>query len=115
MDTTFSSEAKKAGLQEPPAVPDAMTSEELRLFRTSFDADKIKMLIKTEYYTDEHGNEMKKEYYGKDEEHITGTICSPAKNVSVPEQQLLSESEELALDTNAKVSYLECLAELNNG
>lgn len=41
MDTTFSSEAKKAGLQEPPAVPDAMTPEELRLFRTSFDADKM--------------------------------------------------------------------------
>ena len=35
----FSSEAKRAGLQEPPAVPDAMTEEELRLFRTSFDPD----------------------------------------------------------------------------
>lgn len=35
----FSSEAKKAGLQEPPDVPDAMTEEELRLFRTSFDPD----------------------------------------------------------------------------
>lgn len=35
----FSSEAKKAGLQEPPAVPDAMTEEELKLFRTSFDPD----------------------------------------------------------------------------
>lgn len=35
----FSSEAKKAGLQEPPAVPDAMTDEELKLFRTSFDPD----------------------------------------------------------------------------
>ena len=35
----FSSEAKKAGLQEPPVVPDAMTEEELKLFRTSFDPD----------------------------------------------------------------------------
>lgn len=73
------------------------------------------MLVKTEYYTDEHGNEMKKEYYGEDEEHIVGTMCKPAKEVSPPEQPLLSDSEELALDTNAKVSYLECLAELNNG
>lgn len=37
----FSSEAKKAGLQEPPAVPDAMTEEELKLFRTSFDPDRM--------------------------------------------------------------------------
>lgn len=35
----ISSEAKKAGLQEPPKVPDAMTEEELKLFRTSFDPD----------------------------------------------------------------------------
>lgn len=74
-----------------------------------------KLLVETEYYTDEHGNEMKKESYGEDEEHIIGTICMPAKEVSPPEQPLLSDSEELALDTNAKVSYLECLAELNNG
>ena len=37
----FSSEAKKAGLQEPPAVPDDMTDEELKLFRTSFDPDRM--------------------------------------------------------------------------
>ena len=37
--TGFSSEAKKAGLQEPPVVPNAMTEEELKLFRTSFDPD----------------------------------------------------------------------------
>lgn len=35
----FSSEAKAAGMQEPPVVPDAMTEEELKLFRTSFDPD----------------------------------------------------------------------------
>lgn len=37
----FSSEAKAAGLQEPPAVPDAMTEEELKLFRASFDPDRM--------------------------------------------------------------------------
>ena len=35
----FSSEAKKAGLQEPPVMLDAMTEEERKLFRASFDAD----------------------------------------------------------------------------
>ena len=35
----FSSEAKKAGLQEPQVPVDAMTEEELKLFRTSFDQD----------------------------------------------------------------------------
>lgn len=35
----FSSEAKKAGLPEPQVPVDAMTEEELKLFRTSFDPD----------------------------------------------------------------------------
>lgn len=35
----FSSEAKKAGLQVPQVPVDAMTEEELELFRTSFDPD----------------------------------------------------------------------------
>lgn len=35
----ISSEAKKAGLQEPKKPIDEMTEEELKEFRTSFDAD----------------------------------------------------------------------------
>ena len=35
----ISSEAKKAGLQEPEKPIDEMTEEELKLFRSSFDPD----------------------------------------------------------------------------
>ena len=35
----ISSEAKKAGLQEPPKPVEEMTEEELKAFRTSFDPD----------------------------------------------------------------------------
>lgn len=35
----ISSEAKKAGLQEPEKPVEEMTEEELKEFRTSFDAD----------------------------------------------------------------------------
>lgn len=35
----ISSEAKKAGLQEPEKPIDEMTEEELKAFRTSFDPD----------------------------------------------------------------------------
>ena len=35
----FSSEAKKAGLQEPDKPVSEMTEEELKAFRTSFDPD----------------------------------------------------------------------------
>lgn len=35
----FSSEAKKAGLQEPEKPVPEMTEEELKTFRTSFDPD----------------------------------------------------------------------------
>lgn len=72
------------------------------------------MLLKTEYYTDEHGNEMKKEYYGKDEEHISATICCPAKEYEPPQlEPELSETEQAVLDTNANVTYMMCAAELN--
>ncbi len=35
----FSSEAKKAGLQGPQVPVDALTEDELKLFRKSFDPD----------------------------------------------------------------------------
>jgi hypothetical protein len=35
----ISSEAKKAGLQEPEKAIDEMTEEELKVFRNSFDPD----------------------------------------------------------------------------
>lgn len=73
------------------------------------------MLIKTEHYTKEDGEKRKIEYYGKDEDHITAKVDSldepEPEPIEVP--QVMSETDEAIMDTNAKVTYLECLAELN--
>ena len=61
-------------------------------------------LIKT--YTD--GDYTVNEYdNGTIERYLTGSD----QPIEVP--QTLSETDEVILDTNAKVTYLECLAELN--
>lgn len=73
------------------------------------------MLIKTEYYTKEDGEKRKIEYYGKDENHIMAKVDSldepELEPVVLPD--VMSETDEAIMDTNAKVTYLECLAELN--
>lgn len=51
----ISSEAKKAGLQEPEKPIDEMTEEELKLFRRSFDPDM--MGFDGEEGADEEGDE----------------------------------------------------------
>lgn len=63
-------------------------------------------LIKT--YTD--GDYTVNEYdNGTIERYLTGS------DVPIETPKLLSETEEVIMDTNTKVSYLECLAELNSG
>ena len=71
------------------------------------------MLIKTECYTKEDGEKRKIEYYGKDEDHITARVDSLDEPEPVVLPIVMSETDETILDTNAKVTYLECLAELN--
>lgn len=61
-------------------------------------------IIKT--YTD--GDYTVNEYdNGTIERYLTGS------DAKVETQKQLSETEETIMDTNAKVTYLECLAELN--
>lgn len=59
-----------------------------------------KTYIDGDYTVNEYDN-------GTIERYLTGT------NVSTGTQKQLSETEETIMDTNAKVTYLECLAELN--
>lgn len=59
-------------------------------------------------YTD--GDYTVNEYdNGTIEKYLTGS------DVPIEVPKLLSEMEETIMDTNAKVTYLECLAELSGG
>ena len=51
------------------------------------------MIIKTEYYTDKNGIERKKEYYGKDENHIVGIIDSEANPIILDDEYIPTEQE----------------------
>lgn len=59
-----------------------------------------KTYIDGDYTVNEYDN-------GTIERYLTGS------DVKVETQKQLSETEETIMDTNAKVTYLECLAELN--
>lgn len=61
---------------------------------------KTKTYIDVDYTVNEYDN-------GTIERYLTGS------DVKVETQKQLSETEETIMDTNAKVTYLECLAELN--
>lgn len=63
---------------------------------------KIKTYIDGDYTVNEYEN-------GTVERYLTGS------DVPIEQPNTLSESEEIILDTNAKVTYLECLAELSGG
>lgn len=56
------------------------------------------VLIKKEEFTDEHGNKMIREYYGKDEEHITHKVESPLQTeiIETEVEESISQDEVIA-------------------
>lgn len=68
-------------------------------------------IVETEYFTDENGVEMKKDIYANGMT-ITGLANEPELQ---PEPQMLSEQEQIAIDTALTVEYMACLLETNMG
>ena len=52
------------------------------------------MFIKKEIFTNEYGIEMVREYYGRDEENISGIVEYPAPDENVTQTPLPTESVE---------------------
>lgn len=69
------------------------------------------MIIKTEYYTDENGIERKKEYYGKDENHIAGIIDSEANPIIVDDEYIPTDTE--LIQAEILLNQVDILAKQN--